>query len=491
MLGVTNYISTDIAAVPLLWVIPLALYLLTLVLAFARRRIIPLRVLTILLPAFTILLVINNLREGLLNTGLTIAINLIYFFIAALTCHQQLAEDRPSTAHLTEFYLWLSLGGVLGGVFNALVAPVIFNSIVEYPLVVLAAGLLLPATATRTESPRGWWMDYLVPAGVLLLAVSLRPIFSLLAVASSPRVVMVVAAPIFFLFRERPLRFVLCLAALMIAAAVAPLTDSLHAERNFYGVLRVSSDVNGTIHWLFHGSTNHGRQFTTADRRCEPLSYYHRTGPLGQVFTTFQSSQTVRDVAIVGLGTGATAVYALPNERWTFYEINPAVVTIARNPEYFTYLSGCNSVPINIVLGDARLRMRDAPNAGYGLIVLDAFSSDAIPIHLITQQALDLYLSKLAPGGLLVFHISNRHLNLSPVMADLAASRNLHCIGMYDPAPYKIQGKDASVWVIMTREPGDAGNLSTNSYARTLSGDNRRRIWTDDFSNILSVLSWR
>ena len=492
MLGVTNYISTDIASVPLLWVIPLALYLLTLVFAFARRRIIPLRVLTILLPVFTVFLVINNLAEGLVNTGLTIALNLIYFFIAALTCHQQLADDRPSTAHLTEFYLWLSLGGVLGGVFNALVAPVIFNSIVEFPLVVLVACLLLPTAAAGTGPRRRWWMDYLVPAGVLLLAVSLRRIFGLLTVAASPRVVMVVAAPVFFIFRKRPVRFVLCLAALMIAAAVfAPLSDSLHAERNFYGVLRVSSDVNGTIHWLFHGSTNHGRQFTTADRRCEPLSYYHRTGPLGQVFTSFQSSPTVKDVAIVGLGTGATAVYALPNERWTFYEINPAVVNIARNPEYFTYLNGCNSVPINIVLGDARLRMRDAPNAGYGLIVLDAFSSDAIPIHLITQQALDLYLSKLAPGGLLVFHISNRHLNLSPVMADLAASRNLHCIGMYDPAPYNIQGKDASVWVVMTREPNDAGSLSTSSYARTLSGDNRRRIWTDDFSNILSVLSWR
>ena len=227
------------------------------------------------------------------------------------------------------------------------------------------------------------------------------------------------------------------------------------------------------------------------DRRCEALSYFHREGPLGPIFASFHSSAAVKNVAVVGLGTGATAVYALPNERWTFYEINPAVVDIARNPDYFTYITACNSVPVNIVLGDARLRLRDAPDAGYGLIVLDAFSSDAIPLHLITQQALDLYLSKLAPGGLLAFHISNRHLDLSPVMADLAASRNLHCIGLYDAVPYHIEGRDTSVWVVMTRQPGDARGLSTSSYARTLSGDNRRRVWTDDFSNILSVFRWR
>jgi SAM-dependent methyltransferase len=491
MLGVTNYISTDIASVPLLWIVPLSLYLLTMVLAFARHHVIPLRLLSFLLPVFTILLVINNIVEGVVDVKLMIGINLVYFFIAALTCHQQLALDRPSTAYLTEFYFWLSLGGVLGGVFNALLAPVIFNSVAEYPLIVVVACLLLPVNAEPGESPRTRRMDYLLPAGVLLLALSLGLIFKFLAVQSSARIVMAVAAPAFLLVRTRPVRFALCLAALLLVAAmVAPLSPTLYAERNFFGVLRVSTDENAKIHWLFHGSTNHGRQSMTPEQQCEALSYFHREGPLGPIFASFHSSSAVKNVAVVGLGTGATAVYALPNERWTFYEINPAVVDIARNPEYFTYITACNSVPMNIVLGDARLRLRDAPDAAYGLIVLDAFSSDAIPLHLITQQALDLYLSKLAPGGLLAFHISNRHLDLSPVMADLAASRNLQCIGLYDAVPYHIQGRDTSVWVVMTREPGDAAGLSTTSFARTLSGDSSRRVWTDDFSNILSVLKW-
>jgi spermidine synthase len=303
----------------------------------------------------------------------------------------------------------------------------------------------------------------------------------------------VVATPLFFLVRKRPVRFVLCLAAVLCATSFdGTVSDNtIHAERNFFGVLRVSDEANESIHWLFHGSTNHGRQSTLPDHRCEALSYYHRSGPLGQVFKSFQTSPATKDVAIVGLGTGATAVYALPNERWTFYEINPAVVRIARDPKYFTYLSDCSAVSPNIVLGDARLRLREAADAAYGLIVLDAFSSDAIPIHLITRDALDLYLSKLAPGGLVVFHISNRHLDLGPVMADLAASRNLHAVGLYDPTPYQVQGKDTSVWIVMAREERDIASLANTSLARTLVADDRRRVWTDDYSNILSVLRWR
>jgi spermidine synthase len=208
------------------------------------------------------------------------------------------------------------------------------------------------------------------------------------------------------------------------------------------------------------------------------------------VFSAFQSSQAPKKVAIVGLGTGATAVYAQPKEQWTFYEINPAVVDIARNRQYFTYLTQCNSVPMDVVLGDARLRIRDASNANYGLIVLDAFSSDAIPLHLITQEAVDSYLSKLGPQGMLVFHISNRHLDLSTVMANLAASRGLYCLGLYDPSAYDIQGKDTSVWVVMARQSSDTGALPNSSFARALTSDGSRKVWTDDFSNIFSVLRW-
>lgn len=491
MLGVTNFISTDIASVPLLWVIPLSLYLLTFVLAFARRSLIPLRLLVVLFPVVTIVIVISNLLDALVNAKVMIAVNLVYFFIAALTCHQQLAEDRPSTVHLTQFYFWLSLGGVLGGVFNALLAPLVFKSVAEYPLVVVAACLLLPST-DRTQTSRARVMDYVVPAGALVLALAIGLIFYSSGQAWTGRMIMALGVPIAFLVRKRPVRFALLLGAILfVSGIVTTVSDkTLRSDRNFFGVLRVTSDANDTIHWLFHGSTNHGRQSTRPDRRCEALSYYHRSGPLGEVFASFNSLPTVKQVAIVGLGTGATAVYAQPNERWTFYEINPSVVDIARNPEYFTYLEQCSSAPIDMVLGDARLRIQEAANAGYGLIVLDAFSSDAIPLHLITQEALDLYLSKLAPDGLLVFHISNRHLDLSRVMADLAASRKLYCIGLFDPAPYEIEGRDTSVWVVMARAEPHTGNLAKSSFSRVLTSDGSRRVWTDDFSNILSVLRW-
>ena len=495
MLGVTNYISTDIAAVPLLWVIPLALYLLTLVLAFARRQLISFRVLATILPGATILFFIIYLSDLSTSPRVMIVLNLTYFFIAALTCHHQLAADRPSTTHLTEFYLWMSVGGVLGGVFNALLAPVIFNSITEYPLVMLLACLLLPAAADRTDAQQPRWLDYLLPAGALLFTLALGLLVNRLTPGTLIGLLVILAVPMIltYPFRKQPVRFALCLGAVMLGASFV--TDvskrTLHAERNFFGVLRVTRDASNTMHLFIHGKTIHGRQFTIADRRCEPLSYFHRQGPLGEVFAAFQGSPAVKNVAIVGLGAGATAAYARPNERWTFYEINPAVVNIARDPQYFTYVVDCSQVPFNIVLGDARLQLRQAAAASYGLIVLDAFSSDAIPVHLITQQALDLYLSKLAPGGLLVFNISNRNLDVSPVLADLALSRNLSCIGLYDPGPTQIEGKDPSVWVVMARSQGDFAVLSKGSYVRVLTGDDHRGVWTDDFSNILSVFRWR
>ena len=495
MLGVTNYMSTDIASVPLLWIIPLALYLLSLVFAFARRQLISLRVLTLILPGATLVFLLIYLLDISAGPAVMIGFNLFYFFLAALTCHSQLAADRPSTTHLPEFYLWMSLGGVLGGVFNALLAPVIFSSVTEYPLVMLLACLLLPSAAEQSEARITRSMDFLLPAGVMLFTLALGLVVNRVSPGKLAGLIVAFAVPmcIIYPFRKRPLRYALCLGAIMLGASLVTVVGQkiLHTERNFFGVLRVTRNASNTMHTLFHGSTIHGRQSTIADRRCEALSYYHRSGPIGQVFATFQSSSAAKNVAIVGLGTGATAVYARPNESWTFYEINPAVVNIARNPQYFTYVVDCSQVPFNVVLGDARQKLREAPDAHYGLIVLDAFSSDAIPVHLMTQQALDLYLSKLAPGGLLVFHVSNRNLDLSPVVADLARSRNLGCIALGDPMPVPIEGKDPSLWIVMASSPTDFVVLANSSNALVLTGDDRREVWTDDFSNILSVFRWR
>jgi hypothetical protein len=496
MLGVTNYITTDIASVPLLWIIPLAIYLLTMVIAFARRQLFSSRLPTLVVPGATVVLLMMYLADTSGSGARTlILLHLVYFFFAALMCHSQLAADRPPAEHLAEFYVWLSLGGVLGGVFNALVAPLIFRSVIEYPLVILLACLLLPAKVEITAKVREKRLDFAMPVLIFLLTFGLGWLTDKVAPGKVVGLLFVLAVPMFLSYplRKRPLRFALSLGAVILGAGFVSGTGGtriLHTERNFFGVVRVTRDDTTGLHWFSHGSTIHGRQNTSPNSRCEPLSYYHREGPLGRIFAQLETPTGPARVAIVGLGAGATAAYTRANESWTFYEINPAVVSIARSREYFTYLSACAQAPLEVVLGDARLKLRAAPDASYNLIVLDAFSSDAIPIHLMTQQALDLYLSKLAPGGVLVFHISNRNLDLSSVVADLAHSRSLTAVSLLDMTPTQPSGKDPSHWVVLARHTSDLGAIADAPNARTLSGG-LSKVWTDDFSNIISVFKWR
>jgi hypothetical protein len=495
MLGVTNYITTDIASAPLLWIIPLALYLLTLIFAFARRQVFSARLPVLILPGATLVLLLIHLSESSNGARLLILFHLAYFFVAALMCHSQLASDRPATRHLPEFYVWFSLGGVIGGIFNALVAPLIFTAVIEYPLVMLLACLMLPSKKAEANSQRALGLDFSLPVVIFALTFGLGFAADKFAPGKLAGLLFVLAVPLFvaYPFRRRPLRFSLALAAVMLGSGfvTGANTRTIHSERNFFGVLRVTREGDGSMHSFLHGTTIHGRQSIQAERRCEPLSYYHRSGPLGRIFVHFESQIVNANVAIVGLGAGAAAAYAQPNERWTFYEINPAVVSIARDNQYFSYLSKCAKAPIEMVLGDARLKLRDAPAAGYGLIVIDAFSGDAIPVHLVTQQALDLYMTKLAPHGLLVFHISNRNLDLSGVVADLARSRDLTCISLLDTRPSEADGRDPSHWVVLGRKQTDSSPFLNESFAHALTGNPERQVWTDDFSNILSVFKWR
>jgi hypothetical protein len=425
-----------------------------------------------------------------------ILLHLVYFFFAALMCHHQLASDRPSAQHLAEFYVWLSLGGVLGGVFNALIAPLIFRSVIEYPLVILLACLLLPATREITNKVKETRLDFVMPAFIFALTFGLGWAVDHIVPGKLIGLLFVLAVPMFLSYplRRRPLRFALSLGAVMLGSGFiseTPGTKTLHTERNFFGVVKVTHDKTSDLHWFSHGSTIHGRQNISPEHRCEPLSYYHQDGPLGRVFAQFAGRLENANVAIVGLGAGATVAYARPQEKWTFYEINPAVVSIARTPEYFTYLSNCAQVTPEIVLGDARLKLRGAPESSYDLIVLDAFSSDSIPLHLLTQQALDLYLSKLAPSGLLVFHISNRNLDLTSVVADLANSRNLAGFSLFDMQASQPNGKDPSHWVVMARDATYLSAIANDSNAKALEASDSQRVWTDDFSNIISVFKWR
>ena len=501
MLGVTNYITTDIASVPLLWIIPLALYLLTMVFAFARKPLFSPRLADLIVPGGTVVLLLLYIADSSgRGSRMLIVMHLAYFFFAALMCHGQLAADRPGPRYLPQFYVWLSLGGVLGGIFNALVAPVLFTGVIEYPLAIVLSCLLLPKLAADRADEvallqKQQRLDFALPVLIFVLTIGLAWAANTLAPVQMSGSIFVVALPLFVSYplRKRPVRFALSLGAVILAAGLMTGVgrSTMHSERNFFGVLRVTNDPERNIHSFLHGSTVHGRQSTEPERRCEPLAYYHPEGPLGRIFSQFQNSRSNANVGIIGLGMGATVSYARANERWTFYEINPAVVSVARSRDYFNYLSDCTKTPIDVVLGDARLKLHNAPDQAYDLLVLDAFSSDAIPVHLMTQQAIDLYLSKLAPGGLMVFHISNRNLDLTEVVADLAASRNLSAMSLLDMEPPQLNGKDPSHWVVLARNSADYGNLADDREAKPLVSTSPEDVWTDDFSNILSVMKWQ
>ena len=494
LLGVTNYISTDIASVPLLWVVPLALYLLTFVLVFARRP--PLRHMwmvelqTPIVLGLTVLFVMSSHRRP----SAQMALHLSAFFVTAMVCHGELARLRPRVRHLTEFYLWLSVGGMLGGLFNALVAPVIFRTVIEYPIALVVACALRPRTEHGTERARSRWLDLVLPAvsfAAIVLVLRSSPPESWMKYGTW--VFWMIAALVCMSYASRPLRFALGVAALLVGAAVGRVDrdTTMLTERSFFGVYRVRKYP--TYHVLQHGSTTHGGQLLAANLRTEPITYYHRDGPLGDVFATLARARPSRRVAIVGLGTGTIACYGRTGEQWTFYEIDPLVQRIARDPRYFSYLRDCPPVT-SVVLGDARLSLAAAPDGEYDLIILDAFSSDAIPAHLMTREALALYLRKLAPGGAIAFHISNRYLSLQPVLAELARDARVPGSVGEDFSLTSAQTtmyKSTSTWVVVARRAIDIAELTKLPDWKPLPPEADVRVWTDDFSDIFSVFRWR
>jgi hypothetical protein len=298
-----------------------------------------------------------------------------------------------------------------------------------------------------------------------------------------------------FSFSRRPLRFGLAIGAILLASTLytSGQGQALHAERSFFGIHRVLLDSNAQFHSLAHGSTRHGMQSLDPARRNQPLTYYSRSGPIGQVMGDLSERRTEARVAVIGLGAGSLACYKQPDQHWTFYEIDPSVVRIASDPQYFTYLRDC-APDAGMVLGDARLSLTSAPDSGFDLIVLDAYSSDSIPVHLITREALALYLSKLAPGGALAFHISNLYLDLKPALGNLAADAGLAGLSRDDlaiNAEEQASGKNGSQWAIMARSSLDLGAAASDSRWQPLTSQPGTPLWTDDYSSIMSVFRWR
>jgi hypothetical protein len=381
-----------------------------------------------------------------------------------------------------------------GGLFNTLLAPIIFNTLVEYPLAIVLACLIRPRV-TEANSSGDRWLDFILPLGVGLVTVGLVHVTNQYEVSPAVGIAIVLGVPLLLInhyCRSRPVRFALALGAVMLASIVYSESQNptLHVERNFFGTLSIKLDQESSTYVLYHGNTIHGRQFIDPNLQREPLSYFHREGPAGQIFEAFNASFSAPNVAVVGLGAGSMACYARPEQHWTFYEINPAVIGISRNSGYFTYLQQCAADFTNIVLGDARLQLQKAPDHYYGLIVLDAFNSDAIPVHLLTQEAIDLYLSKLATGGMLAFHISNRSLRLDGVLADLARRNGARSVTFADGEFNPRNGKDPSEWLVMARDSLAFDSLVQNPRWRVVRGRAESEVWTDDFSNILRVFRW-
>lgn len=493
LIGVTTYLSTDIASMPFLWVVPLALYLLTFVLVFARRPPLPRKVvLHAQLVLGLVLVILLSLGAGTRIVPLAFW-HLLAFFATAMVCHRELADSRPRAEYLTEFYLWMSFGGVLGGAFNVIVAPLLYNSLIEYPFALIIAFGLRPSLS-RDYSRKSLLLDMVFPALVLLA------VFGAYRLPKPPdqwfshgsALLLSMAAVVVLLFWRRPLRLALGAGAIIAAVRLNASTDSdvLLERRSFFGVYKVRRILE--YHVLQHGTTTHGGQSRQSSRRLEPLTYYHREGPMGDIFETVATERPYRRVALVGLGAGTTACYGREGEQWTFYEIDPLVARIARTPSLFTYLRDCPP-ETTIELGDARLSLARAPDNEFDLIVLDAFSSDAIPAHLLTQEALAMYLSKLRDDGAIAFHISNRYLDLRPVLIALANDARIPgAVGDQAASDEdRVRLYYSSRWIVLAKRPSTLGELVRREDWSPLPSEPAGRLWTDDFSDILSVMKWR
>jgi spermidine synthase len=494
MIGVTTYLSTDVASVPLLWVVPLAVYLVTFILAFSRWRPVATDLARDALPLFAILVTLSLTAKTSLGLGATIALHLITLFAGAQVCHGALAAARPDVNKLPTYYLWIAVGGALAGIFNALIAPLLFRSIAEYPLTLIAACLASSMNRNRNavrQFDRASFR-WLIPVGVGGLTATLLTIVPRVN-DGAPVVMAALGVPAIITFSQIQQRFLfgLCIAAMFFGGTLAGYGygRTAYAARTFFGVYHVSTTEDGRYRVLYHGTTVHGTQAVDVNRRHEPLTYYHHTGPFGQAFAALPIASRTRDIGVIGLGAGSLAAYARPDQHWTFYEIDPEVERIGRDPKYFTFLEDCGAA-CRVVIGDGRLSLTYGAPGQFGLLVLDAFSSDAIPIHLLTNEAFGIYLSRLAPGGVIAVHISNRYLELFPILERLSEAHGLVAVEQRQRITEEEhrEGKESSEWVLLARKKNDLGPIATDSRWNTPHIPRQTPIWTDDFSNILSAM---
>ncbi len=485
LVAVTTLLTTDVAGVPLLWAIPLGIYLLTFMLAFGgiHPREWMLGTTALLACGAVGAQVLGWVRPGFL----LLLLHLATFGLVSWGCHSQLACRRPPVEQLTQFYLWLALGGSLGGMFSALLAPQVFETVLEYPLLLGVSLAVLGAQGGRV----GLWLGLGLLLPVLLLRFRLP---ALVHRGSAVGLALGWAVLAFTGEGERGwLRRLGTMAGLVMLLGqpyLPPGLQVIDSERSAFGLSRIVEyqTEQGSFRSLLHGTTLHGSQNLDPQKALEPLTYFARSGPVGQVFAAFraQAADPTPAIAVLGLGIGTLAAYAQPGDEWTFFELDPTVAAWAGR--YFPYLDWASrQAQVQVILGDARLSLQKIPEGSYDLMVMDAFSSDAVPVHLLTQEALTLYLGKLKPQGWLLFNITNRHLNLAPVLAGLAGSLQLqawHQAHRDLSSDQRQAGLAPSHWVLMAKNPG-----AMQGWQPLLPqvGD---PVWRDDFSNLLQVLRW-
>ena len=498
LIAVTAHISTDVAAAPLLWVLPLSLYLLTWVLVFQSRPLLPHKWMLMAQPVAIAGVIVLLAVGGEQNLLLTLGGHLLCFFVIAMACHGELARMRPPAKYLTGFYVALSFGGMVGGLFAGLIAPYAFSWVAEYPILLVCAALCRPIGEEKWPRLSRWYWPLLLAIAAALIAPSLGKgevsqwlLDQRIYVAGS----IAVAGMLLALALNASRWKLASLAALALLLIRIYPSDEGRVEtvRSFFGVHKILVTSTGQYHVLMHGTTIHGaEQFrsdgTPVPGRPEPITYYHRDGGIGQAIAAIRERKGAPlRVAVIGLGAGTLTCAAEPGETWKFFEIDQSMVDTARDPRYFTYIQSCEP-DLAPVIGDARLTFAREAEGIYDLIIVDAYSSDAIPIHLATKEAMKVYKERLSPQGAVLMHVSNRHLELSSVVVGIAEANELKSWVYSEDSGRDSEYIFSTSVVVSARQEADVGKLASSDEWAETEADDSQRIWTDDYCNVLGAV---
>ena len=498
LVAVTAHVSTDIAAAPFLWIVPLALFLLTFVIVFQKVPVISQPRAEMLVPFLVVPLLYVTLHLPGLPIILTIGLHFATFLVVALCSHGALAARRPVASRLTEFYFAMSIGGVLGGAFSSFAATRLFSWIAEYPLLLVTALALVPAL--RGENPRKHLLFSIVAGLALALCLALADGIGLFPTLSSYGGVTLInavlcAAALYFTFRDQKSIILLCTALFANAALFNSYFLLAHTERSFFGVSRIIDDPAKGVRKFRHGTTLHGAtrlaDLTGAPHRPLPLTYYTSDGGITLAIDAARQNQggKLKQVGVIGLGAGSLACQFRVGEKMDFFEIDPAVVRIAQDTRQFRFLSECGR-DAKMIIGDGRIEIAEKEPGRYDVLVVDAFSSDSIPVHLMTREAIELFMQRLKPEGLLVLHISNTHMELRSVVGAIGNSLGLSVrTGFFTPknTPDTLGMAVRSTVAVLARSEAALGHvLDDPRWQRVNAGDTAP--WTDGYSNILAAV---